>query len=323
MVRIYHNVLIEPSHTEDMMPRTRLAAALLCAGVAAPFVFPAYDVAANAPADTLFADEFNSPTLDRSRWNVIVTGDTYNDEQQAYVDSPDTLYIARGAEAAGADGGALAIHARYRPGFFTPDLKVGPTGDRTAAARNARKFDFVSGRIDGRAKAEFTYGLASARMKLPAGSGFWPAFWLLGAGDWPATGEIDVMENVGERDWISAALHGPGYSGNTPLVQRAPFPKGTDATAWHVYSVDWAKDGFVFKVDNQTIYRVTRRMVEEHGRWAYDNRKFVILNLALGGNYPFTVNKAQSPYKGMTDATVQAIKEGKGIVLVDWVRVRG
>jgi hypothetical protein len=279
----------------------------------------------------VFADEFNGPALDRSKWNVIVSGPIYNDEQQAYVDSPETLYVARGEQAAGADGGALAIHARYRPGFTAgvtpdvngnsaPDLKVGPaTGNTKAQA--PRKFDFVSGRIDGRGKAEFTYGLASARMKLPAGSGLWPAFWLLGAGDWPATGEIDVMENVGERDWISAALHGPGYSGNTPLVQRAPFAKGTDATAWHVYSVDWSKDGFVFRVDDQTVYRVTRAMVEAHGRWAFDNPKFVILNLALGGNYPFAVNKAATPYKGITDATAQAIKEDKGIVLVDWVRV--
>ena len=259
-------------------------------------------------AKTIFAEEFNGPALDRSHLNVIVTGETYNDEQQAYVDSPDVLSIARGAEAAGAEGGALAIHARYRQGFTTPQGK---------------KFDFVSGRIDTRDKASFAYGLASARMKLPAGAGLWPAFWLLGAGDWPATGEIDVMENVGEPGWISAALHGPGYSGNTPLVQRAPFPKGTDATAWHVYSVDWAKDGFVFKVDKQTVYRVTRKMVEEHGKWAFDNPKFVILNLALGGNYPFAVNGTKTPYKGLPDATVQAIKDGKALVLVDWVRVEG
>ena len=303
------------------MSRTLLATAgLLClmaSTSAAPIVAP--------PAKTIFADEFNAPALDRSRWNVIVTGETYNDEQQAYVDSADTLYIARGSEAAGADGGALAIHARYRPGVtprrtpdlkaaHTPDLKVGPTGA-------ARKFDFVSGRIDTRGKAAFAYGLASARMKLPAGSGLWPAFWLLGAGDWPATGEIDVMENVGDPGWISAALHGPGYSGNTPLVQRAPFPKGTDATAWHVYSVDWAKDGLIFKVDEQTIYRVTRKMVEEHGKWAFDNPKFVILNLALGGNYPFAVNKTATPYKGLPAATVQAINDGKAAVLIDWVRV--
>ena len=88
-----------------------------------------------------------------------------------------------------------------------------------------------------------------------------------------------------------------------------PFPKGTDATSWLVYSVDWAKDGFVFKVDEQTVYRVTRKMVEEHGKWAFDNPKFVILNLALGGNYPFAVNKAATPYKGLTDSTVQAIKD--------------
>jgi beta-glucanase (GH16 family) len=131
------------------------------------------------------------------------------------------------------------------------------------------------------------------------------------------------MENVGEPDWISAALHGPGYSGNTPLVQRAPFAGGGDATAWHIYVVEWLRDGFVFKVDDQTIYRVTRAMVEQHGRWAFDNPKFVILNLALGGNYPFAVNNAKTPYKGITDATVQAIKDGAGVVLIDWVRITG
>jgi beta-glucanase (GH16 family) len=255
---------------------------------------------------TVFADEFNGQTLDRSRWNINVTGPTYNDEQQAYVDSPETLYIASGSAAAGAEGGALAIHARYRGGFTTSD---------------GRKFDFVSGRIDTRDRVSFTYGTASARMKLPAGSGFWPAFWLLGAGDWPATGEIDIMENVGERNWISAALHGPGYSGDTPLVRRWTLPSGTDVTGWHVYSVNWTTDSLAFTVDGAQIYGVTRAEVERYGRWAYDNPKFIILNLALGGNYPFAVNAVNSPYKGLPESTVQAIKDGKGVVLVDWVRV--
>jgi hypothetical protein len=64
---------------------------------------------------TIFADEFSGQTLDRAKWNVIVTGETVNDEQQAYVDSPETIAIVH--DAAGAEGGALAIPTRYRAQF--------------------------------------------------------------------------------------------------------------------------------------------------------------------------------------------------------------
>ena len=172
--------------------------------------------------------------LDRSKWNVIVTGRTVNNEQQAYVDSPETIALVRGAEAAGAENGALVIRGRdIRPGFKTPE---------------GRTFDFISGRLESRRKFEFTYGTASARIKLTAGAGLWPAFWTLGTGRWPDTGEMDMMENVGEPAWTNFALHGPGYSGNTPLVNRRRSRRG-DITGWHVYSMDWTTDGFVFKVD--------------------------------------------------------------------------
>lgn len=245
-----------------------------------------------------FIEEFSEPALDRTRWNVIVTGRTVNDEQQAYVDSPDVLYIS---------DGALVIHPRYRAGFKTAE---------------GRSFDFISGRIDTRDKFAFTYGTASTRMKLPAGAGLWPAFWALGAGRWPDTGEIDIMENVGDPGWTSVALHGPGYFGDTPLVRRAPLPDA-DATAWHVYSLDWSEDALVFSVDSREIYRVTRAMVERFGRWSFDNPKHLILNLALGGNYPAGVNKIKTPYHGLGAETVKAIQRDDPRVLVDWVRVRG
>jgi beta-glucanase (GH16 family) len=271
----------------------------------APAAAPAERGIAAEP-ETVFFDDFSGPELDRSKWNVIVTGMWVNNEQQAYIDSTDTISIARDAEAEGAENGALVIQARSRPGFVTPQGK---------------KFDFVSGRIDTRGKVEFAYGTASARMKMPPGSGLWPAFWALGNGRWPDTGEIDIMENVGETDWTSVALHGKGYSGNTPLVKKAYFPPGKDATGWHVYSVDWTPDDLVFKVDGDVVYRATRAMIEHYGRWAYDNPKHLILNLALGGAYPAKTNGVKSPYPGIPESTVQRIKDGKAKVLVDWVRV--
>jgi beta-glucanase (GH16 family) len=271
------------------------AAALLALALLG-FVLP---LPQQAAVRTIFADEFSGSELNRAHWNVIVTGRTVNNEQQAYVDSPDVLSVK---------DGALVIRPRFRQGFKTPE---------------GRSFDFISGRIESKSKVTFTYGNAAARMKLPAGAGLWPAFWALGDGRWPDTGEIDIMENVGDASWTSVALHGPGYSGNTPLVMRAPFTGSSDAADWHVYAVDWTPDSLVFKRDDREVYRVTRAMVEAHGRWAFDNPKYLILNLALGGNYPAGVNGVSTPYRGLPEATVQSIKKDEAVVLVDWVRITG
>jgi len=249
-----------------------------------------------APAQTLFVDEFSGREIDRAKWNVIVTGRTVNNEQQAYVDSPDVLYV---------NDGALVIQPRFRPGFKTPQ---------------GNTFDFISGRLDTRTKFTFTYGTAAARMKLAGGAGLWPAFWALGDGRWPDTGEIDIMEHVGDPTWTSVALHGPGYFGDTPLVKRAPV-RNASIDDWHVYSVDWTADTLVFRTDGRETYRVTREMVEKYGQWSFDNPKHLLVNLALGGNYPFGVNKAETPYRGLPASTVSAIQQNKVRILVDWVRV--
>ena len=259
-----------------------------------------------APSASIFFDDFSSGQLDRSKWNVIVTGRTVNNEQQAYVDSTDTITVGSGPETAGADNGALIIRARRRPGFKTPE---------------GRAFDFISGRLESRSKFEFTYGTAAARIKLTPGAGLWPAFWALGTGRWPDTGEMDIMENVGDPTWTNFALHGPGYSGNTPLVSRQHFAHGGDIAGWHVYSMEWTTDALVFKVDGAEEYRVTRAMVEQHGRWAYDNPKFLIVNLALGGQYPQAVNKITEPYVGLPQSTVDLVAADKAVMIVDWVRV--
>lgn len=148
-------------------------------------------------ADTVFFEDFNEQTLDRTKWNVEVTGHTVNQEQQAYVDSASTLSLVKGVDAEGAKNGALLIKAVYHPGYTSKENK---------------KYDFLSGRINTENKMEFTYGTASCRMKMTGGAGLWPAFWALGNGKWPDCGEIDVMETVGDPTWFSNALHGPGFA---------------------------------------------------------------------------------------------------------------
>lgn len=108
----------------------------------------ALDIDAAAQAgDVLFFDGFDEDSLDRQSWNVIVTGPVVNNEQQAYIDSPDTIDFVTGNDAEGAEGGALALRALHRPGTTTAE---------------GRTFDFVSGRLDTRDKVTFTYGTASA-----------------------------------------------------------------------------------------------------------------------------------------------------------------
>ena len=255
----------------------------------------------------IFFDDFSSRKLDREKWNIEITGEIYNNEQQAYVDSPETIYITDAQETMGiTSGGALVIHPRYRPGFATQEGK---------------SFDFISGRIDTRDNFDFMYGTIEARIRLPAGRGLWPAFWAMGTGNWPDTGEIDIMEYVGEPDWISSAVHGPGYFGEGGLVNNLYLLPENDATDWHVYSVEWFPDLLLFKMDDKLIYRVSNAMIDFHGGWAFDNKKYLILNFALGGIYPFKINAVNDPYYGLPEETVELIKRNLVKVMVDWVKV--
>jgi beta-glucanase (GH16 family) len=254
--------------------------------------------------ETLFFDDFTAPHLNRDVWNVEVTGSIYNNEQQAYIDSPETVYISHSETDY---KGALVLHAHYQPGFGTPQ---------------GNRFDFVSGRIHTRGRLTFRYGRVSARLKIPAIEGAWPAFWALGAeGAWPGCGEIDIMEAVGESDWVSAAVHGENYFGEGALVNKKYFQPPASVAEWHIYTAECAPDRVCFYVDDELIYRVTRPMVEFFGEWAFDNEKFLILNLALGGTYPFKTNGIREPYYGLPEQTVRAIQNNLARFAVDWVKI--
>lgn len=279
-------------------------ALLFFAGACATPALP--EPAESAHGRLIFEDDFNSGSLDRSKWNVEGPDFWVNNEQQAYVDSAETIHFLPAGTVPGAENGVLVLQPRFSPGFTAP---------------SGRKADFVSGRIDTKGKFQFTHGRAEARIRMPDAVGVWPAFWLLGNGEWPDTGEIDIMEYVGETDWIGVALHGPGYSGETPLVNKYFFPEGEDATGWHVYSVEWTDRQMLFKIDGRTVYRATRPMVEHYGRWSFDTPKYVILNFALGGAYPVKTNGIAKPYPGLPAETVERIKAGDIRMEVDWVRV--
>ncbi|RIV85689.1 glycoside hydrolase family 16 protein [Aurantiacibacter zhengii] len=257
-----------------------------------------------AARQLIFSDEFSSDSLDPTKWNVVGMDFWVNEEEQAYLDSPDTIQFVQGLE--GADGGALVLRPVYRPGQDTNE---------------ERDADFLSGRVNTKGNFEFTYGRAEARIRMPDAVGVWPAFWLLADAPWPSEGEIDIMEYVGQADWTGVAVHGPGYSGDMGIADRQYFAPGTDVTDWHVYAVEWQPDAIEFFVDDRLTFRIPKTNVEFFGEWVFDNPQFVVLNFAVGGIYPKKINGIDEPYTGMPQETADRIAAGELAMEVDWVRV--
>jgi len=150
---------------------------------------------------------------------------------------------------------------------------------------------YTSARIKTRGLFEQGYGRFEASIKMPYGPGMWPAFWLLGANideaPWPACGEIDIMEYKGqEPDRVHGTIHGPGlYSGKaitkTFGIENVRFDAG-----YHLYAVEWTEGVIDFYVDNTLYQRITKSDVESKGgTWVYDHPFYLILNLAVCGNF--------------------------------------
>jgi beta-glucanase (GH16 family) len=194
-------------------------------------------------------------------------------------------------------------------------------------------YQFTSGRIFTHHLKTWKYGKFIARMLLPVGEGYWPAFWMMGEDidtvGWPGTGETDIMENIGYANWVSGALHGPGYWGAGSIGGQHILPNGGTIAAWHDYAVEWDPTYIKWYIDNILVRTVNRTDVTANGsQWVYGNNKFILLNLALGGEYPAGYNgctgsplPAGCPYFGIKQATVDNIVAGQGVVQVDYVQV--
>ncbi|UNM16498.1 family 16 glycosylhydrolase [Streptomyces formicae] len=236
---------------------------------AAPDPVPASTAAVQA---VTFEDTFDGAAgsaVDGSKWQ-IETGDNVANHERQY-------YTAGNANAALNGQGQLVITARREnPGNY--QCWYG-------------RCEYTSARLNTAGRFTTTYGHVEARLKVPRGQGMWPAFWMLGndIGDigWPASGEIDVMENVGfEPSTVHGTLHGPGYSGSGGIGAAYSLPGGRPfADAFHTFAVDWAPDAITWSVDG-TVYQ--RRTPADLGgrQWVFNKPFFLILNLAVGGYWP-------------------------------------
>lgn len=147
---------------------------------------------------------------------------------------------------------------------------------------------FTSARIKTQGLFEQAYGRFEARIKLPYGPGIWPAFWLLGSNidevGWPQCGEIDIMESRGQvPNLIHGTVHGPGYSGGNSVSQSYGFTNDRFDTDFHIYAVEWGVDYIRFYVDEVLYKEITPGDLT--GEWVFNQPFFIILNVAVGGNY--------------------------------------
>lgn len=229
------------------------------------------------PTQLVWSDEFNGSGIDSSNWRYDIGGWGWgNGEAQYYTSRPENARV---------EDGALIIEALRE--------------DYQGSA-------YTSARLLSQNLREFQYGRIEARVKVPSGSGTWPAFWMLGTGlgqpgrTWPNVGEIDILEYVGrEPNTVIGALHGPGYSGGNAIDQWS-YRSSPIADDWHVVAVEWNYEGIKWFLDGSQFHSVLR--TEVPGEWVFDQPFFIILNLAIGGTLGGAIDPAlQFPLRYYVD----------------------
>ncbi|GAL90741.1 glycoside hydrolase family 16 protein [Jejuia pallidilutea] len=214
----------------------------------------------------IWQDEFDTDGApDASKWGYNTgTGDNGwgNNESQYYTNRLDNAKV---------EGGVLKI---------------------TAKKEDFSGSEYTSARLLTAGKFEFTYGRVDVRAKLPAGGGVWPAIWMLGANfgtvGWPACGEIDIMEYVGNSPGqISSALHTPSSFGATVNYKATSISNET--TEFHIYSAIWTESSITFLLDDVEYYTYNPS-TKNDATWPFYNNQFLILNIAMGGNLGGTID---------------------------------
>ncbi|WP_046758147.1 glycoside hydrolase family 16 protein [Kordia jejudonensis] len=162
-------------------------------------------------------------------------------------------------------------------------------------AREGNSGGYTSARIKTQGLFEQQYGRFEARIRLPQGKGLWPAFWLLGSdcdqNPWPACGEIDVMEYLGNKPTVVfGSVHGPNYSGGDSISKEYELTDDRFDTDFHVFGIEWSPGRINYYVDDVLYQSITPETIAEEtngeGTWVFDNSFYIILNVAVGGNLP-------------------------------------
>ena len=207
----------------------------------------------------MWADEFNGATVDASKWTFETGGSGWgNNELEYYTAGTNSK----------TDGSNLVIEARKE---------------------SSNGMNYTSSRMITRGKGDWTYGRFEVRAKLPRGRGTWPAIWMLSSdskyGSWPASGEIDIMEHVGyDQNNVHFSVHTQAYNHviNTQKTSEKIVPSASDS--FHVYRTDWTPYAVKGYIDGVQYFEFTNNN-QGYTAWPFNQKFFMILNLAVGGNW--------------------------------------
>ncbi len=213
----------------------------------------------------VWSDEFSGTALNTADWSYNTgAGGWGNNELQYYTARTENVSV---------DNGSLKIKA---------------------LAENYMGSNYTSARIVTKDKVAFAYGKFVARLKLPTGQGIWPAFWMLADnspyGGWPYGGEIDIMELIGNQPARSyGTIHGANGNVHVSYGNYYDLPSGIFADAFHEFSVEWEPGTIRYYIDNILYQTITNTQLGANP-WPFDQPFSLLLNIAVGGNWPGSPN---------------------------------
>lgn len=218
--------------------------------------------------ELVWHDEFDGTRIDGNKWEHEVNAwGGGNNELQYYTARPQNSFV---------NDGVLTIQALQ-------ETYTGPEGTR----------DYTSARLRTLNKGDWRYGRFDIRAKLPYGQGLWPAIWMLPTdwvyGGWAASGEIDIMELLGhENDKVYGTLHyGGEFPNNVHTGGNYTLPAGTFSGDFHLFTLEWDSDAFHWYVDGE--HYLTQSVwysANDPFPAPFDQRFHLLLNVAVGGNWP-------------------------------------
>ncbi|MFZ5550332.1 MAG: carbohydrate-binding protein [Pseudomonadota bacterium] len=173
----------------------------------------------------------------------------------------------------------------------------------TARRQDYGGFRYTSARMKTQGKRSFKYGKIEARIAMPSALGLWPAFWMLGSNitqvGWPASGEIDVMEHVNTESDVHGTVHWQADNGS--YASYGGHTNAGGVTGYHLYTVEWDANFIRWFIDGRQ-YHVIDITNNAGGTDEFHKDFFLLLNMAVGGNWPgFNVNEAALPAKMYVD----------------------
>jgi beta-glucanase (GH16 family) len=209
----------------------------------------------------VWSDEFDYAGLpDSTKWNYDVGGNGWGNNELEY-------YTSKRLENARVENGNLVIEARKEAW---------------------QGMNYTSARLLTKGKMSWQYGKIDVRAKLPRGRGTWPAIWMLGDTNplkWPDDGEVDIMEHVGfDQGVIHGSVHCKKYNWVIGNGKTATTKVMDCSDSFHVYRLEWDNSTIKISVDS-TSYMSFSNEHSGYDAWPFDNKLFLILNIAVGGNW--------------------------------------